>query len=661
MTSEEKNLEDFFLVWLDANVNNLKMNIDVQQQLRKCIRNPQTFDDINKCELYIRFVPVDQRVVLIVNNNLGQEIVPRIHQLQQVSSIYLYDTNQEAKEEWTKDYVKIKGVIKELDVLIAQIQMDHSRRGIKKVDEPLVFNIFNMSSTSEQSTTGLNGQFVHSQLLIDCLLRLKAIPTDKDELISLSEKQFKDNKTELAILHEFQENYSPDRALWWYTRESFLYRQLNKALRVQNIDSLFIFRFFIRDIEKQLEEHRCSSPMRVFRGQLMSNEEVEVLQDSIGQLISMNSFLSTSIDRRLALSFLYSSNASNNIQRVLFEIDIDPRSEGTRPFANITSLSYFPGEDEVLLMLGSIFRLISIDHNDRGIWILRLTLCSNSDPDLQAVFDHMKDEYGNGETTLLSVGIILTRMGKYDDAEKYYRRLLKEIPSDHEDIGACYHNLGNLFDDKGDYETSLSWHHKALETMIRTLSPVDSRIGTSHNSIAAVAAKMGDYDQALESFVKAFKIWRESLGEDHPNIGQCLSNMAGIYQIYDRKLEALDCLQKALIIYQKHLPTNHPQMGDLHNNIGLTHYILAQYDLAFEHLNISLKIKEKCLPPQHPDIAMTHFNLGLVYESQDQLQEALSYLEKAITIYRHVLYPTHPTIIKVEQIIERVSDKSKIA
>ncbi|CAF4276119.1 unnamed protein product [Adineta steineri] len=137
--------------------------------------------------------------------------------------------------------------------------------------------------------------------------------------------------------------------------------------------------------------------------------------------------------------------------------------------------------------------------------------------------------------------------------------------------------------------------------------------------------------------------------------------MAGIYQIYDRKLEALDCLQKALIIYQKHLPTNHPQMGDLYNNIGLTHYILEQYDLAFEHLNISLKIKEKCLPPQHPDIAMTHFNLGLVYESQDQLQEALSYLEKAITIYRHVLYPTHPTIIKVEQIIERVSDKSKIA
>ncbi|CAF4364514.1 unnamed protein product, partial [Rotaria sp. Silwood2] len=304
--------------------------------------------------------------------------------------------------------------------------MDHSRRGAKKIEEQLVLNVFNTSSTDEQSTTGLNGQFIHSQLLINY------------------------NKNELSIVHEFEENYSSDRAIWWYTRESFLYRQLSKALRVQNIDLLFIFRFFIRDIQEQLEKHQCSSSIRVFRGQLMLNEEFKLLKDSIEQLISMNPFLSISIDRRLALSFLYSSTVSDNMQRILFEIDGDPRLEGIRPFANITTLSYFPGEEEVLFMLGSIFRLVNIDQNDRGIWIVRLTLCNNSDPDLQAVFDYMKNQYRNGETTILSLGFILAQMGKYDEAEKYYRRLLKEInPTDYEDISACYHNFGNLFDDKG--------------------------------------------------------------------------------------------------------------------------------------------------------------------------------------------------------------------
>lgn len=183
---------------------------------------------------------------------------------------------------------------------------------------------------------------------------------------------------------------------------------------------------------------------------------------------------------------------------MLFEIDADPRLEGIKPFAHITSFSYFSGEDEVLFMAGSIFRLVSIDHSDRGIWIFQLSLCSSSDPDLQAVFDHMKDQYGSGETTLLSVGIILYQMGKYEEAEKYFCRLLKKMPPNHEDIGACYHNLGNLFDQKGDYKSSLDWHHKALETMMRTLKADHPNIATSYNSIATVHTKMGHYDQAFE-------------------------------------------------------------------------------------------------------------------------------------------------------------------
>ena len=143
---------------------------------------------------------------------------------------------------------------------------------------------------------------------------MEAVSTDKDELISLSKKQYKHNANELAIAHEFQENYSPDRALCWYIREIFLCRQLNKALRVQNVDSLFVFRFFIRDLEKQLEEYQCSLLIRVHRGELMSNEEFKPLKDFVGQLISMNSFLSTSMDRELAFSFLCSSTASDSLQ-----------------------------------------------------------------------------------------------------------------------------------------------------------------------------------------------------------------------------------------------------------------------------------------------------------------------------------------------------------
>jgi hypothetical protein len=50
------------------------------------------------------------------------------------------------------------------------------------------------------------------------------------------------------MIDEFEMDYSSENALWWYSRDSFLYGMLNKALRTQDIDTLFLFRFFIRDI-----------------------------------------------------------------------------------------------------------------------------------------------------------------------------------------------------------------------------------------------------------------------------------------------------------------------------------------------------------------------------------------------------------------------------
>jgi hypothetical protein len=92
-----------------------------------------------------------------------------------------------------------------------------------------VFNIFTVNGNPDRSTTGLNGGFVHSLLVIDVLLRIKPVEKDTQELIGLCKNAYKDNKIELNIVREFQQKYSPNKALWWYTRESFLYKMLNKC------------------------------------------------------------------------------------------------------------------------------------------------------------------------------------------------------------------------------------------------------------------------------------------------------------------------------------------------------------------------------------------------------------------------------------------------
>ncbi len=136
----------------------------------------------------------------------------------------------------------------------------------------------------------------------------------------------------------------------------------------------------------------------------------------------MNSFLSTSVNRQEAQSFLFSADPSDDTEQVFFKIDADPRLENIKPFSNITSLSYFPNEEEVLFMIGSMFRLVEINRDNYGIWNIRMVLCSANDHQLQSPFQHMKNELESGETNLCNFGNILRRMGKLNNAEKQYHR-----------------------------------------------------------------------------------------------------------------------------------------------------------------------------------------------------------------------------------------------
>jgi hypothetical protein len=190
----------------------------------------------------------------------------------------------------------VKGVIVELDELISKITSDHKIQ--KKIEEPLSINIFTTSGGAGKSTTGVNGQFVFSQLLIDCLLRFKSTHTDKNELIEHCQNEYEGNYTELNNIREFQQNYLSEKVLWWYTRESFFYKTLNAALRTQNIHMIFLFREFISDIHRQLQYDQTKNPLQVYRSQLMSSDELDGLKQHTGQFISVNSFFSTSEERK---------------------------------------------------------------------------------------------------------------------------------------------------------------------------------------------------------------------------------------------------------------------------------------------------------------------------------------------------------------------------
>jgi len=656
-----ENLETFSIFWLDAEVNATEDNRHTQLKLREIINHLKTFDDQDECYQRILSLSTQDRLILIVSGRCGRQLVPQIHHLRQVSSIYVYCMDKKANEQWAKDFIKIKSVIVELKDLIHVIKQDQQSR--VKIEEPLTINIFQTGTNKrDQSTTGLNGNFVHSLLLIDVLIRMKSIESDKTQLIQLCKKEYQDNNNGLVLLDEFEKDYQKEKAVWWYTRDSFLYQVLNKALRIQNIDLLVLLRFVIGDIYQQLKQYQHQSSICVFRGQVMSIDELNALRRSINNFISINSFFSTSTNPDKALDFLPNSEITNDLCRVLFIIDADPRVVKSKPFADISLLSYFNDECEVLFMIGSIFRLTKIEKlKDKDVVTVHMELCDDDEHDLKELFDHMKKEYGGGnkEVNLHSFGKILRRMGIYDSAEKIYHRLLAELPPNDPSLADLYWDLGSVTLDKAAYDSSLEWFQKSLVIHEKKGSSNYQNIGNLYKSIGNVYYRKRELERALENYNKAIELFRNANDEDHSSMAHFYNNIALVYDDQKKYTEALDYYEKSLAIHKQHLPSNHPDIAGSHNNIGNVYSQLNKYDLAMEHYQQSLKIYLKSLPGDHPDIARSYNNIALIHEEKREWKEALELFEKALNIYQHALSSQHPSVLKVKANIQRVSSNLK--
>ncbi|CAF2524429.1 unnamed protein product [Rotaria sp. Silwood2] len=161
--ADDQQPEVLCIIWLDNNVQ-ASDDRDTEQKLRSIINRFKRFKDAERCQKYINARSTEDRLIVIVSGQLGRKIVPAIHSVRQVISIYVYCMNEADNREWSKKYTKVKDVVTELDKLESQIEVDHKLQKI--IEQPLSINIF----TASKSIKEVNGKFIYSQVLIDCLL-----------------------------------------------------------------------------------------------------------------------------------------------------------------------------------------------------------------------------------------------------------------------------------------------------------------------------------------------------------------------------------------------------------------------------------------------------------------------------------------------------------
>jgi tetratricopeptide (TPR) repeat protein len=481
-----------------------------------------------------------------------------------------------------------------------------------------IYNRSNTENTSvKQQRDSRNAIFLYFQVLIDILLKLDdnlQETSAKQDLIDHFKRVYDGNQSVLQIIEEFEQQYEPNKAVWWYTRPEFLYSTLNKALRESDYEILFVLRFYISDLQQQLtQEHQrllnsYSSDatgdhiFRVYRGQAIAADEMELIRQSIGEFISMQSFLSTTTDRDIAAFFAESSTPIiDDVTRILFEFNIDTDVAQTKSYANIRHLSYFRNEEEVLLMLGSIFKIERVEFDETAqLWSAILSLCSEDSYELKDLMTQVKKDTSAG---VASLGWLLYRQGEFEKATTYFQHLLDKPSLSDFDRACSYRGLGGIAIRELAYDQALSYHQKELELRIK--------FGTN-----------------------------EELAKTYMAIGQAY------YWRQEHDL-ALETAQKALSL----LPENHLERADIYGTIASVYKDKKEWNLSLDYFSKELEIKQRLLPENYADIGLTLCNIGALYFDQDQTQMALEYFLKARTIFLKSLPPRHPRIITIEEYI----------
>ena len=75
---------------------------------------------------------------------------------------------------------------------------------------------------------------------------------------------------------------------------------------------------------------------------------------------------------------------------------------------------------------------------------------------------------------------------------------MKFSPPESEEVADCWHSLGTVFKDGGEYGRALECYRKGLAILEKRVGPEDISLAPTYGNMANVFERQGEHEQALE-------------------------------------------------------------------------------------------------------------------------------------------------------------------
>lgn len=272
-----------------------------------------------------------------------------------------------------------------------------------------------------------------------------------------------------------------------------------------------------------------------------------------------------------------------------------------------------------------------------GDTYLELGLYSQALPQMERALDLRRRLLGGDDpATLTSVGNLgrlLVRMGRSEEAERYYREALegrrRVLGKDHPDTLTSINNMGYVLQARGKLREAEPFFREALEGRRSVLGADHQKTLTSMNNVGFVLKRLGRPEEAEAYYREALDRGRRALGSDDPHTLTWINNMGLLLQSTGRVEEAEPYYREALEGRSRVLGDEHPATLQSYSNMGYLLVLMGRLDEARAYLHRALDARRRVLGNDHPATLASIWAMGDLLLALGEPEEAEPYRHEA--------------------------------
>ena len=607
---EIQNHDDFIVVWASPN--------DVPSKLNYLVDYLKKYHSQENCIDYIKQVKSDRKILLVTND---LQSISVFEDLKQIQSIYVLQEDNQNTELNRNDHPKVVGIFENQDQLTDRLRKDILLT--YRNDLPISVSSLN-EITTEQSLTNLHGNtlmFLWDQLFIYYLLKSPNIDMNKakTDMLEQCRLEYENNEIVLKQIDDFDGNCSVNNALQWYTKDSFVYRLLNKAFRTRNIQLIRKFQYFLILLSRNFEElskEIQEDPSVVYRGQLLKEHSLRQLTSNVHRLISINTIMSTSRNEKVARLYVLGATHA-----VVFKIHLPKVVYSSfKPFVDIGRLSSYPNEQEIIFFVGTVFSIDSVRQEDHSTWFIELTL----NTDMPKHIGKLLDEFQLSIQFLKNMPHRFMQTDDFNMINCYYHMLTKETFSINNIPSVMMHvHLAFVLSNLGFYDKAIELYKNAL--VVGEMSVMSPESKVLHIIIGHLYYHLSKYDDALTYYGLVLSLFNET----DLLTSELFKHIGDVWKKLERIDIALSCYEKALTIADGQIS---PSLLAIYRNVVDIFRREGDLDRAFVY-------GEQAKEIDHKDILVSTLGDEIPVERyQLNLTKELTPVERADSLYRVGLF-----------------------